>query len=117
MDLFPQQKKRTLVRTNKDLFSKDLGVRTSALTIFSMTAPRVSSRLHFETPSNQVLRCSLACLSVISKLLYVFSAAKFCLTETRKKNGLVMENSLCGTEFGETHNDVEFGVDVDEPAE
>ena len=42
---------------------------TSALTILSITVIKGSSRLHFWTPSNHGLRCSLACFRVVSKLL------------------------------------------------
>lgn len=51
---------------------------TSARTILSIMVCSVSSNLHLCTPSNHSLRCSLAFLSDTSRLLYVFSAAKFC---------------------------------------
>jgi hypothetical protein len=50
---------------------------TSARTILSMMVCNVSSNLHLCTPSNHSLRCSLAFLRDTSRLLYVFSAARF----------------------------------------
>lgn len=49
---------------------------TSARTILSITSNKVSSRLHFCTPSNHSLRCSLAVLRETSKLLYVFFSSQ-----------------------------------------
>lgn len=51
---------------------------TSALTILSTMVSRMSSLLHFTTPSKYCERCWSAWVTVISRLLYVFSAARFC---------------------------------------
>lgn len=50
---------------------------TSARTILSIIVNNVSSNLQLWTPSNHSLRCSFASRSETSRLLYVFSAAKF----------------------------------------
>lgn len=44
----------------------------------STMVSNVSSLLHFTTPSKYCERCRSACVTVISRLLYVFSAARFC---------------------------------------
>lgn len=51
---------------------------TSALTILSTMVSSLSSLLHFTTPSKYCERCWSAWVTVISRLLYVFSAARFC---------------------------------------
>lgn len=53
-------------------------VCTSALTILSTMVSRVSCRLHFITPSKYCERCFSASVTLVSRLLYVFSAARFC---------------------------------------
>ena len=52
---------------------------TSAFTILSITTLMESVFTHFTTPSNQLAShlCRNACSMVISRLLYVFSAARF----------------------------------------
>lgn len=57
---------------------------TSALTMVSITENKESNFLQVCTPSNHSFRCSFACLRVTSRLLYVFSAARFCKQKREK---------------------------------
>jgi len=50
---------------------------TSALTIRSTIVSSISNLLHFMTPSKYCDLCISACVTLMSRLLYVFSAARF----------------------------------------
>lgn len=65
-------------------------VCTSALTILSTMVSRVSCRLHFITPSKYCERCFSASVTLVSRLLYVFSAARFC-TQSRTQSDAVYD--------------------------
>ena len=81
---------------------------TSALTMVSITENKESNFLQVCTPSNHSFRCSFACLRVTSRLLYVFSAARFC-----KQKGTNVNKQLLKlhTKFG-TYNHIKFCVDI-----
>lgn len=98
---------------------------TSALTIFSIIVNNVSSNLQLWTPSNHSLRCSFASRNETSKLLYVFSAAKFWKNNNILYKRLSMYLSVCALQSlmqiwdlekknKVTYDNVKFWINVDQ---
>lgn len=76
--LFP----RWRCRFRHSSFCEGGGSVTSASTSLLMMVSRVSSLLHVSTPSKYWERCCKALVTVTSRLLYVFSAARFWANES-----------------------------------
>lgn len=89
-------------------------VLTSALTILSTMVSIVSILWHFTTPSKYWERCFRACVTVMSRLLYAFSAAKFYTHTQTWKCAIKKVNKPQRSIWLEitTYNNIKLGVNI-----